>query len=1378
MSKLLLIFLLIAMQSGVELYGQNSHAKFKRINIEDGLSQNQIFCIYKDKLGLLWFGTQDGLNLYDGYKFKVFRHQPGNVNSLPDYAVNTICETDTGIFWIGTREGMSRFDLRTETFLHFRHNPDSSNSLVDNIVWQILPDEKGNLWIATRNGLSRYNPLKNKFSNFKHQKTGNISLSNNFVFSLARDSQNNIWIGGRGGLDKYDPVTNRIFNYKIDPENPDNIVANGIVSLHLQEKILWVGSYSGFYSVDTEQENISFRKHLSQESHLTVRSIFSGSDGTVWAGSIEDGLIRYNPSTVKQITYKASRNPESISEQYITSLLMDDDYVLWIGTYTTGINKYNISSEKIRTIEFNQSINDEYPEVSAVLEDKNKTLWIGTGSGRIFKVTDQFSSDYKIHQQIATQDLISYFGGVEVRSMIQAKDGTIWAGTFGDGIYLFRDDGTKSSHINFDPQNKNSIPNNFIHSIFESEDGHIWIGTGAGGLCEYNPEAKKFILYKNIPNDSTSLSSNEIAAICEDGYGSIWAGSTTGGLNRLNRQTGRFERFTHDVTNLNSLTSNRVICLYVDSKAQTWIGTFGGGLNLWKPETKSFTHFTTMHGLPSNIINSIVEDTDGNLWISTDKGISKFIVSENLFKNYDVNDGLQGNEFIQNAGYASKITGMLYFGGKNGLNIIDPKNLNTKTKPANIVLTDFRIFNKSIAPGVESELKENVYYTKEITLSHDQNFFTFEFASLDFSNPEKNLYAYKMEGFNRDWVQAGNQRFATYTNLDPGEYTFYVKATNSSGVWNEAGLSVKIILLPPWWQTWWAYLLYGVFFITILYSFRQYEMKRVRLRNELRLKDFEANKLQEVDQLKSHFFANISHEFRTPLTLILGLIQNFEQRLVNKNDINDLGVMKRNAYRLLQLINQLLELSKIEAGKSKLTASEKDIVSFVKRVFVSFASLAEQKKIKLSFNNSPINSASTDVINLFFDQDKMEKIISNLISNAVKYTPEGNEIEIKVTSLNNSALISVLNTGITISKADLSHLFERYYKVHKAEEGLFEGTGIGLALVKELVEMHKGTISVSSEYDITEFKLSFPMGRNHLSNNDISDEKIIENINEQFSSIEKSAINTNIEEVSDKLKTDRDVILVVEDHSDLRKYIKDNLSSSFKVIESIDGKDGLDKALEFIPDLIISDVMMPKMDGFQLCKKIKTNDKTNHIPLILLTAKAAMEDKLGGLELGADDYLIKPFNPEELRLRVKNLITTREQLRTKFTSEMILKPAEVIVPSSQVQFIERLKSIIEINMEDESFSVDKLASEIGMSRSQLHRKLKAVTNQSTTEFIRNFRLQRAAQFILQDAGSMAEIAYKVGFNSQAYFNKSFHELFGCSPSEYRSRQNEQHNNLS
>jgi signal transduction histidine kinase/ligand-binding sensor domain-containing protein/DNA-binding response OmpR family regulator len=1369
------------------VFPQSDNLRFDHFNVDHGLSQNQILCLFEDSKGLLWIGTQDGLNLYDGYRFKVFRHEPGNENSLPDYAVNTICETDTGIFWIGTRAGISRFDLQTGKFTHYVHNPDSSSTLADNYVWNIIEDSEKKLWIATRKGLSNFNPETKTFRNFRKESSGTGSVSHNFILEIVEDDYKNIWIGGRGGLDRYDLKKQKFFNYKMFPESPNDIALNGIMSLFIKDDVLWIGSYSGLYSLklrDYDEEEIIIEKQLldgdknqsehntNRHQHHSVRTIFVGSDNTVWAGTYGSGLIRFNPSTRKINFYKSSNKAGSIAEDYHVSLLEDMHGVLWIGTSSSGLNKFNRSSERFKSLVIPDPDGNEKSGISSLIQDSFGNLWVGTLTGNIVKVSNPFSDKQSLRYFNTDKNLKTYFSPIEIRTFYEDKNGNIWVGSFGKGIYVIDPVRDKVNRIVNDRNNSKSIASDFIHCIYESSDGTIWIGTGAGGLNKFNPSDNSFTVFNHDPENEKSISAIEVTTICEDRQGFIWAGTSIGGLNKFDRDNKEFKHFLHDVKDRKSISSNRIICLYVDKRSNLWIGTFGGGLNKWIPENESFEFFTTADGLPSNVINYITEDLSGKLWISTDKGIALFDTELNKFKNYDVNDGLQGNEFIHGAGFVSKRNGNIFLGGINGLNMFNQADLKTRGKTSNIVFTDFKVFNKTILPGEESPLKKNIFYAEEVVLSHDENFFTFEFASLDFNNPYKNHYAYMMEGFNRDWIQAGSQRTATYTNLDPGEYVFHVKATNSDGIWNEKGVSIRVVLLPPWWQSWWAYILYAIFFVTILYSLRQYEMKRVKLRNELQLKDFEAKKLQEVDQLKSHFFANISHEFRTPLTLILGLLQKFENKTSEKKDLEDYGVMKRNAVKLLQLINQLLELSKIESGKAKLAASENEIVSFVKRIFVSFASYAEQKNIKLHFNGKDINEKTDDRINVFFDKDKMEKIVSNLISNAVKYTPNENEVDVNVITQGNQIEIKVVNTGVTISKADLAHLFERYYKVHRAESGLFEGTGIGLALVKELVEMHRGTITVSSEYDVTDFTLKLPLGNEHLKVDEIVKHTEEEKTVETFETMGGFEVSAEIPATTEDsvIKSEKDIILIVEDHSDLRKYIRENLAENYQMIEAPNGKDGFEKAIEVIPDLIISDVMMPEMDGYTFCKKLKTDERTNHIPVILLTAKASTEDKLEGLELGADDYLIKPFNPEELKLRVRNLIKTREQLRQKFTSEMILKPSEVVVPSTQMQFMQKLQSIIEINLEDENFGVDRLSEEMGMSRSQLHRKLKAVTNQSTTEFIRNFRLQRAAQLILQDTGSMGEIAYKVGFNSQAYFNKSFQEVFGCSPSEYKKSQ--------
>ncbi len=1310
--------------------------------------------------------------MYDGYSFRVFRHQPGNKNSIPDYAVNTICETDTGIFWIGTREGMSRLDLKQEKFIHYVHKPDSPNSLVDNNVWLIKKDSESKLWIATKGGLSRFDPENNRFTNYKFIPAGTNTISNNFVFAIVEDDSKNIWVGGRGGLDRYDLKTDKFYNYKIDPQSPESIKLNGITSLYFVNGILWVGAYSGLYSVQTGiqgNNEVSFTKHLL-DLNPPVRSLFPSGDGCLWVGTMGYGLIRYNPASGIISRFNKSTEAGSMSDDYIASLFEGEDGVLWAGTSTSGLNKFNLLSERFRTLNFPKNFPWKHPEVSAIIEDRNSNLWIGTSTGEIVKASGHLSSKSTFKYFGSEEGPEYYLRPVEIRALAEDKSGNIWAGSFGNGIYIINPESGKIKRINNLAGADNTISNDFIHSICVSKDGNVWIGTGAGGLDKFNPRTNSFTNFRHNPEDEKSLSANEITAVREDNEGYIWSGTSIGGLNRLNPNTGEIAHYKHNTDDINSLSSNRVICLYMDRNSNLWIGTFGGGLNKWQRELNSFIHFSTDDGLPSNIINSIVEDSTGNLWISTDKGLSEFNPSSNEFRNYDVKDGLRSNTFLQNSGWASRLSGFIYFGSNKGLNFFKPDELHTNMI-SDLIFTDFKIFNKSISPGEESVLNMNILYSDAVTLSYDQNFITFEFASLDYNNPEKNRYAYKMEGFNKDWIYSGNQRYATFTNLDPGEYVFRVKASNSSGVWNERGIAMRVILLPPWWQTWWAYILYSAAFLSVLFFVRQFELKRVELRNELQLKHVEAKKLQEIDKMKSRFFANISHEFRTPLTLVLGLVDKLSSE-AGSSSKKDFGIIRKNAYRLLQLINQLLELSKLEAGTVELKVSKYDINLFLRRVLSSFVSLAESRDLHLYFNDHPLNDLpEQEEIFLYFDPEKFETIFYNLIGNAVKFSPESEKIEIEVVPHIHNVEIRITNTGTGIKEENLPFIFNRFYQTDETSSRGYEGTGIGLALVKELIELHDGEINVMSieDKEVT-FTIMMPVGRAHYNPRFIIDGTSVpyDNANSQVESYEFIHEETdNGREKTISANSGSKIVLVVEDNLDLRNYLVEQLEDIYTVVEAENGEKGLQIADEIIPDLIISDIMMPVMDGYELCKRVRKNFKTSHIPIIMLTAKAGQDDKIEGLETGADDYLLKPFDRKELLVRVKNLIRIRDQMKEKCRTEMLFKPNEITVPSTEKIFIEKLTEIINRNMSSEKFGVDVLSSEMGVSRSQLHRKLKAITDQSTTEFIRNFRLQRAANLIKQGSGNMAEVAYTVGFSSQAYFTKSFTEFFGLPPGEYR-----------
>ena len=773
--------------------------------------------------------------------------------------------------------------------------------------------------------------------------------------------------------------------------------------------------------------------------------------------------------------------------------------------------------------------------------------------------------------------------------------------------------------------------------------------------------------------------------------------------------------------------------------------------------------------MPNNVVYGILSDNKNNLWLSTNRGLSKFNTSKIIFKNYDVLDGLQSNEFNTGAYFNSK-NGEMFFGGINGINYFFPGRIKDNPFPPPIVITGCKVLNDLTKDGREDKASFN---SREIILPYNHNLIQINFAALDFSAPQNNKYAYKLESLNHDWIYSGRINSATFTNLSPGNYLFKVIGSNNDGIWNEKGTSIKLIILPPWWMNWWAYIIYGFLFLSILYMIRHYELNRLFFKNQLKLEKVESDSLRHIDQLKSQFFANISHEFRTPLTLILGQIDSIMSSGIAMKEKIKLQVANRNAKRLLILINQLLDLSKLEAGSMELIAQRHNIVSFLKSLFYSFESLAESQKITLKFFSQYAS------IPVEFDPDKMEKIFYNLLSNAFKFTPSNGEISVSINYRDSAFVeISIKDTGCGISSERLPFIFDRFYQVDGTGTREHEGSGIGLALAKELIELHKGKISViSSKESGTEFLIMVPaVGIANAQNQIVEDAKYENSLIKDFEAIVENTSVSDVEIIDDKdatnLKSEkgtssREIVLVVEDNADVRAYICEQLRHDYIIQEAINGEVGLEKAQKVIPDLIITDIMMPKIDGYKFCNLIRENEKTSHIPIVILTAKAGLDDKIEGLEIGADDYLTKPFSAKELQVRVKNLIYQRKQLRKRFKQTTVIKPSEIDATSVDKLFIEKSIKIIETNIEDELFGVDQLADKVNMSVSQLNRKLNALINQPAGQLIRSLRLQRAADLLKKNAGSVAEICYKVGFNDQAYFSRAFKKQFGSSPSDFK-----------
>jgi ligand-binding sensor domain-containing protein/signal transduction histidine kinase/DNA-binding response OmpR family regulator len=1375
LSRFLIYFLLAVLPLGA--WAQESELKFARLSLEHGLSQNSITCILRDHRGYLWIGTHDGLNRYDGYQFKIFKNETGNPNSLGNNHINCLYEDRQGVLWVGTfGGGLNRYEPDQEQFTVYKREAGQTRGLSENRVLAITEDPAGNLWVGTNAGLNRFDRKTRQFFVFRKEPDQEHSLIDDDIRSLWAESNGSLWVGTSGGLCRMDARTKEFtrFPTQAGQPKPEKVYA---LCQDLQGN-LWIGTFgNGLYRYQSATGQLIHYRHDERQtgslSDDLILSLTLDANGTLWVGTFGGGLNRYDAATDRfsHYTYDPLTRT-SLSSNSVSFLYWDRKAsTLWAGT-GSGISSYSPHTQKFTAYTHDPRNPHGLPHknVFAIYEDKENYLWIGTFGGGLIRM-DRSSGKSVVYRHNPGQ--AGSLSDNNVWSIYEDKAGFLWIATSKGLNRLDRKTGQFTIFRNKagDP---GSLHNDFVWSILEDRTGIFWLGT-SDGLSRFDRSTGQFTAYLSNPNDSTSLSSEYVSYLIEDREGVLWV-ATSDGLNRFDRETGKFKVFRNHPGSPGSLSNNYVSSLYEDQSGVIWVAT-SGGLNRYDRKTQTFAHYNQKDGLPNNEVYGILEDEQHRLWLSTNLGLSRFDPRTLQFRNYDVSDGLQSNEFNEHAFYKSR-QGELFFGGINGFNAFYPERIQDNPYLPPVVFTDFQIFNQSVplqsALPAESNafaLPKPISEMSEIVLPFKNNFFSFEFAALNFTLSQKNQYAYRMDGLETDWVRAGTRRFVTYTNLEPGEYTFMAKAANNDGVWNDQYTSLRIIVLPPWWRTWWAYLLYSVLIMATLYGLRHYTIARERLKNDLKLERLESEKLHELDGIKTRFFTNISHEFRTPLTLILGPLEKRLTRAADQHpDRKEDQLIYRNAQRLLQLINQLLDISKLESGTARLEVVQGDVVQYLRTIVHSFSSLAETRRIQLLFESGEA------FLKVYFDKDKLEKIISNLLSNAFKFTPEGGEISVKISKISNElhsegwVEVVVQDSGIGIPADQVNRIFDRFYQIDGSHTREQEGTGIGLALTKELIALHKGEISVSSELGKgTCFTFRLPLGSAHLNPEEIvhltgeDPDPIRQNLQRilltEDEMTAKEPANTAYEHLP--------LILIVEDNHDVRQYIRENFQAGYRIAEATDGQAGLDRAIETVPDLIISDLMMPKMDGIELCRRVKTDERISHVPVILLTARTT--SKLEGLETGADDYLTKPFSPQELQVRVKNLIEQRQKLRARFSREVKLQPKDVAITSADEKFLERAVAAVEKHMSDSDFSVETFESEMAMSKMQLYRKLKALTDQSPNEFVRHIRLKKAAMLLRQRSGNVAEITYEVGFNNLSYFARCFKEVYGVTPSEYANQ---------
>ena len=1372
MIKRIITILIILVSNKFFLIAQEVNGNLVSFSEKDGIPSNSIYSILQDHLGFIWIGTDNGLLKYDGYKFHRY-----DLNQQPFGSLSLFEDSDLNL-WIGTSLRIVKYNRIKEDYHVYNLNPAYNWSPgVVFMVRAIEEDTNGTIWLAVvdlygsiiKDGLAYLKKGENdiKIFNSEHNLLG-IQR----IYDIEIDKKNNLWVSGIGGLRKIDLATMSL--EKIEFENSP-IRSFDLTLLMDENGILWgCQAGVGFGSYDPSNGKVkaySFNSSNNNSiSNNNVNSIVQDKDGTFWLGT-DNGINHFNPETenFKRYFYQQASDIDYRDIGKIRSILKDKSGSLWLGSANKYVHKFDLSKNLFQNYKYDPSdiSNISFRSISGLLEDTEGNIWIGgPASSSLFKYNSQTST----FTEIPNDDSIN----TRIMTIYQDREQTIWIGSLSGGLLTFNPANSSFNNIIANFPGTGNSPR--INDILEDHLLNFWVGTHIGlFLFDRSNRKMERIDVKEIKDNSLGAGFS-ISHIFESRKKELWIG-TDYGLYKYIHNSKTFKRYLHDPYDLNSLSSSTIVYIHEDKDGILWLATWEGGLNRFDPEIDEFTHYTKEDGLPSDNVMGILEDEDNNaLWLGTFEGISRFDLITKEFRNFDASHGLQGNRFLNGSALETTM-GEFIFGGVNGLNIFHPDDVLSNLEPPDLIISDLKIFNTSVPVGDDSPLQKPIYQTEEIVLASDENDISIDFLATHFVDPSHNEYAYMLENYENEWRYVGNTNSAIYPNLPPGEYIFHVKAANNVGVWNREGVSIKIIILPPWWATSWAYIVYAIIFFNIIYFTWKIQLKRIRIKHDYEMSKFEAEKMHEVDEMKSRFFANLSHEFRTPLTLITGPAKQIIDE-TNENKIKDrAGIIYRSGVKLNRLVAQLLDLSKIEAGEMSLRTSRVDIISLLKDIVLSFTPLAEKKSIILKFN------PACEKLLVYLDRDKVEQIINNILSNAFKFTAECGEIIVEVDQNEKTVDIKISDTGIGIAKDRLAKIFDRFYQVDGSHTREQEGTGIGLALTKELVELHSGEIEVESEEgEGTTFTIRFPLGKNHLRHGEIFEEEgennesnkkeiTEETIHVAIPNDEKNDIKFLIEtELSDD-KEGKPLLLIVEDNVDVRIYIKGFLEKEYRIVEAVDGEDGQNKSIEHIPDLIVSDVMMPKIDGFQLCERLKTDERTSHIPIILLTAKATSKDKIEGLETGADDYIMKPFDPQELTVRIKNLIEQRKKLREHFLQDAIFNLDNKKISSIDKKFLERTVKVINEHLSDSLFGVEPLANELAIGRTSLHKKIVALVGEPPGELIKRIRLSTAGMLLKNKTGNISEIALEVGFNNPAYFSECFKKQFSLTPSQYLNNFN-------
>ncbi|MEP6611042.1 MAG: two-component regulator propeller domain-containing protein [Mucilaginibacter sp.] len=1314
------------------LLNNNSYGQaIKYLSIDNGLSNNSVITLFQDSYGFFWFGTYDGLNRYDGSNFQVFKNKWNDEKSLSNNHVNCITEGWGKKIWIGTEKGVVYYDYAdAKIYPVYYHSANGAGLIkITSKVFALDTDADGNVYIGTEDsGLL----ICKKGQTVCYQVAYGGKIVNYNVHNISIDKQGRLWMFINGiGLCQYNSITDKIILIN------DKLRGVSCITPDFHHAFVWMGTEWGLYKYD-----IAHNKIIQADYKLTSRNImqvYLDRTEKVWVATDGGGINIIDPVTGKMSYMMAGEAKGSLSSGSVYEIYEDRDSRKWIATLKGGINIIDYKNQPFTAI-----THDPASESSLInnftrsfCEDKVGNIWVGTAGGGLSYWDTKLNTftNYK-HNEGLPASLSSDF----VMSIVNDFENKVWIATFNGGINLFnKNTGTFKHYRCFNSVTRGEDRNAW--KLFEDSHHNLWAATTRGGaLYLYNRVSDEFELF-----DSRLTSIN---CFCEDKEGGLWAGNNSH-LIKIDI-TGK----RHHFFPVNSV----IFSLLEDSAGRFWIGTDGGGLLLFNRAKQTYARYTSVNGLPGNTVLDILEDDGGSIWFSTYNGLCKFSLSSKSIKNYYASDGLLCSQFTYNAALKLK-SGQFLFGGIKGFNKFNPDSLKPSISNPEIFLTGFRVNNVSVEQDRAYTGKRSVINISEITVPYDKAVISVDFIALEYSFQEKISFAYYLEGWDHVWNNAGKIRTANYTRLSEGHYTLRIKSTNTDGAWINNQRIIRITVLPPWQRTWWAYLIYAAIAGVIVYRFWLYSIRQTKLKYEVQIANLKVEREKELNEKKLSFFTNVSHEFRTPLTLIINPIKDL---LNNDKNNSELNTIYRNARRLLGLVDHLLLFRKTESENDRLKIVNLNFYVLCKDVYLCFVHQAKLKNISYHFE------CANEQIMMAGDREKLEIALFNLIANAIKFTPDGGKISINLFEIENNVAFEVCDNGCGIASDAGEKLFDKFYQI-KDNSSLKTGFGIGLYLVKSFIKSHNGEIKyMKNEPGGTTFTAILPktglLPANDEAERKASDRHLLEELIDTGASeaiVAEEEVN-NLE----LLISDRQSILIIDDNTQLRGYIKKIFKEKYKIYEAANAESGLEMIKKYLPDVVISDIVMDKLSGIDLCRIIKQDASLSHIPVILLTGDPNPEAKLAGIEVGAVDFVSKPFEKDLLMARVQGILKDRLELQNYFYNEVTLKSNARNISEHHKDFLYKCIAIIENYLADPNFDVKTIADEMGIGYSSLFKKIKAVSGQSVNGFIRFVRLRRAAELMIHTNCNVNEAAINAGFNDIKYFREHFIKQFGVKPSEF------------